>query len=238
MKNKHIMTIFAVAMLIYQGWRVFDYMGSSLTGVSDTVKLVVSIAFLSFSEIGLIIWLHVAQPGATTDMQETISSGMVWIDFVGSMIVGLGDMLKHNTVYVVDLTAIDPLLFLAPWLMVVLNIAGYLVFVQNDSDARLEREERRLQHEENGLEIEARRNAIEELRKNKKAIAEKLAPHYYRSINDRVTGRTIKRFEEKGKPEQQPTLLAHVPEPRSQPNGKAVYNAEAEVENPTTRRKG
>ena len=194
MKNKHVMTLFAVLMLCYQAWRVYDYMGTSLTDVSDTVRMVVSVAFLTFSEIGLLAWLHVAQPNATTDLQETVATSLVWVDFVGSMVVGLGDMLKHNQLYRIDLSAVDPLLFLTPWLMVVLNLGAYLVYHMNDSDNRLEREERRLQHEEHDLEIHARRAAIRELKSNKEQLAERLSPHYVKSVQDRVTGRTMKRF--------------------------------------------
>ena len=70
MKSKQILSLFAGLMLLYQGWRVFDYMGSNLTGVDDTVRFIVSVAFLSFSELGLLIWLHVGAPNATTDLQE------------------------------------------------------------------------------------------------------------------------------------------------------------------------
>ena len=194
MKNSQAMTLFAVAMLVYQGWRVFDYMSSSLQGVSDAVRLVVSFAFLAFSEIGLLVWLHIAKPNATTDTQETTATVLIWADFVGSMFVGLGDLVKHNTLYQVDLSAIDPLLFLAPWVMVVINVGGYLVYHQADSAAQLEQAERQLHHEEVKLEMAARREAIRELQQNKEAMAGELAPHYYRDIRNRVTGRTAQRF--------------------------------------------
>ena len=108
MKAKHALTAFAVVMLVYQGWRVLDYMGGSLQGVSDTVRFIVSLAFLAFSELGLIIWLHVGKPAATTEIQETTATGLIWIDFAGSMVIGLADLAKHNTLYNVDLSAVDP----------------------------------------------------------------------------------------------------------------------------------
>ena len=111
MKNKHVLTIFAVGMLLYSAWRSYDYMSGSLQGVPDVVRLIVSVAFLAFSEIGLLIWLHVCQPGATTEIQETTATIMIWTDFAGAMVVGLGDLLKHNTLYQIDLSVIDPLLF-------------------------------------------------------------------------------------------------------------------------------
>ena len=56
MKSKHIMTGFAIAMLIYSASRSYDYIAGSLVRVSDTVRLVVAVAFLAFLEIGLLIW--------------------------------------------------------------------------------------------------------------------------------------------------------------------------------------
>lgn len=227
MKNKHVITIFAVVMLIYQGWRVFDYMGANLTGVSDSVRLVISIAFLAFSEIGLLIWLHVGIPAASTDLQETVATALIWLNFGGSMIIGLGDMLKHNTIYAVDLSAVDPLLFLAPWVMVVLNIAGYLIYYTNDSEAKLERESRRLTHEENQIEIEARRHAVRTLRANKDGLAEKLAPHYYGDITARVEGRTLNRFARQAG-QLKRKAAEQAPDPTHSDNGK-VYASEAEA---------
>ena len=197
MKSKYIMTGFALVMLAYQAWRVFDYMGSSLQGVSDTVRFIVSVAFLAFSEVGLIIWLHVGKPNATTDIQEATATTMIWVNFFGSMLVGLADMLKHNTMYVVDLAFMDPVLFIAPWALVVLNVGGYLIYHQADSEAQTGRAERRLLHEEAKTEIEARRAAIRQLQQNRQAIADELAPHYYQDIADRITGRTLTRFKRK-----------------------------------------
>lgn len=239
------MTGFALLMLIYQGWRVFDYMGGSLTGVPDAVRLVVSVAFLAFSELGLLVWLHVAKPNATTDLQESVATIMVWVDFAGSMLVGLGDMLKHNTFYVVDMSALDPLLFLAPWLMVVLNIAGYLIYVQNDAEEILKRAERSLAHEEATLEVEARKAAITELNKNRQALSEKLAPHFYSDLLDRVEGRTLQRFARQAKAAEkkaEQALADSVPiyglldQPTKRPPSNGHHPEPADV-NPTSRRR-
>lgn len=217
MKSKQILSLFAITMLIYTGWRVFDYMGTSLAGVDDTVRFIVSVAFLAFSEVGLLIWLHIGSPHATTDLQEGVATFLIWANFAGSMIIGLADMLKHNTVYLVDLSALDPVLFIAPWVMVVLNLGGYLLYMQADSESMLDREERRLRHEETRVELEARRAAIRELRSNQAGLAEKLAPHYINDITNRVNGRTMKRFAKQA---------AQLPSG----NGKVItYNAEAEL---------
>ena len=194
MKNKHLMTGFAVILLVYAGWRSFDYMVGSLQGVSPTIAILVSLIFLFASEIGLLVWLYYAAPNANTEIQETTAKVMIGINFIGSMILGLADLLKHNTLYTVDLAILDPILLLAPWVMIAANVLGHIIYHQSDSFEMMKRAERQLSHEESKLEIEARTRAIAELHKNRDALADKLAPHYYNDLTDRVTGRTMKRF--------------------------------------------
>lgn len=194
MKRKWILTVTILAMLAYQAWRVYDYMKGNLKGVDEKTAFWVALAFLAFSEIGLLVWLHIAQPGATTHKQEDVSNVMVWVDYGGSMLLGLADLVKHNTLYVIDLSRIDPILFIAPWVMVAANVAAWIVFETNDSEEMLAREERRLQHAEHELEIQARRAAIEEVKANSAGLSRKMAPYYYKDISDRVTGRTAARF--------------------------------------------
>jgi len=199
MKSKVIMTGFALLMLVYSGWRSYDYIGGNLAGVDETTRFIVSVAFLAFSEIGLILWLHVARPQSTTDTHETTATIVIWINFIGILILGLGDLLRRNTLYEVDLSYLDPILLLAPWVLVFVNLGAYLVYTMSDSDEQLDREERRLRHEEVGLEMEARRGAVRELRANRDAIGQELAPHYYNDIKGRITGRTMARFSRKAK---------------------------------------
>ena len=199
MNNKHVLTAFALLMLSYQAWRVLDYMSGSLQGVTPTTALIVSIAFLTFSEIGLLIWLHSGRPGASTDTQETIATIMIWVDFFGSMILGLADLLKHNTIYVVDLSAIDPLLFLTPWLLVVANVGAYLAYYMSDAEDERDRTERKLRHKERQLELKSMRDAVEELDRNSQNLTKELTPYYYKDVVNRVTGRTLQRFKAKAK---------------------------------------
>lgn len=194
MKNSWILTVTILVMLAYTGWRVYDYMSTNLVGVDQGTGFWVALAFLTFTEIGLLVWLHVAQPGATTNRQENVANVMVWVDYAGSMLLGLADLVKHNTMYRVDLSKIDPVLFIAPWVIVAANVAAWIVFKTNDSDEKLRREERRLLHAEHELEIKARTDAIAALRANTEGLARKLAPYYYRDIADRVTGRTAIKF--------------------------------------------
>ncbi len=225
MKSKHLMTGFAIVLLIYAAYRSWDYMSGSLQGVDRTTAYLVAAVFLFASEIGLLLWLHFAQPNATTDIQETTANVMIGVNFIGSMILGLADLLKHNTLYVVNLSWLDPLLLLAPWVLIAANVLGHIVYHLADSEESLKREERRLVHEEARLEIAARSKAVEELNRNRAAIAEKLAPGYYADLVSRVEGRTLARFERQAKNAAK-RLVEQVPIYGR--NGHQVYNAEAE----------
>jgi hypothetical protein len=216
MKGKWILTVTIIAMLGYQAWRVYDYMSTSLTDVDENTAFWVALAFLAFTEIGLLVWLHVAQPGATTKAQESVSTAMVWVDYAGSMVLGLADLAKHNTMYVIDLSRIDPVLFFAPWLIVAANVAAWIVFESNDSDEKLRREERRLAHAEHEVEIKARQEAIAEVNANMAGLSRQLAPYYFKDVSERVTGRTAARFGRQAAklPELPPIQVTDVPMPK------------------------
>lgn len=231
MNNKHVITAFAIALLIYAGFRSFDYMKMNLQGVGQTTAYLVALVFLFASEIGLLVWLHVARPQATTDIQETTSTAMIAVNFVGSMILGLADLLIHNTLYVVNVSFLDPVLLFAPWFLIVANVGGYLVYHMADSDEQLARAERRLHHEEVRLEMEARTQAIQELQGNLKGLAGKLAPHYYNDLVSRVEGRTAARFARAAKrlqPQGEPESILS-----GNGSGKHTYHAEVDSLDPT-----
>ena len=239
MNNKHMITAFAIALLIYAGFRSFDYMSGSLLGIGQTTAYLVAIVFLFASEIGLLIWLHVARPHATTDIQETVSTAMIFINFIGSMILGLADLLKHNTLYTVDVSFLDPVLLFAPWVLIVANVGGYLIYHMADSDEQLSRAERRLHHEEVRLEMTARQKAIEELKSNMDGLADRLAPNYFKDITNRVEGRTAKRFAKVAKASSDLPLESFI---SGNGSGKTeIYNAEVATKDflsvkPQTRR--
>lgn len=194
MKSGIVLTFFSVLMLVYTAWRSFDFIGGSLEGVDRTTAFIVAASFLVFSEIGLLLWLHIGGPGSTTDTQENVAGVLVWVDFVGIMIMGLGDMLRRNSFYEVDLSVLDPVLFLSPWLLVFCNLAGYLIYRRADADEETARAERQLKHEEARLDIEIRRAAVQGLRAESTGIAQSLSPGLVRSVKDRVTGRTARRY--------------------------------------------
>jgi len=195
MNTKHLFTGFAVVLLAYSAWRSFDYLSIGLAGVDPTVATVVSLIFLFASEIGLLLWLHAGVPGSSTDTQETIAKSMIGVDFVGSLALGVADLLLHNTVYIVDFRWLDPILLVAPAILVAANVGAVVLYYLSDAEEQLRRAERQLDYEEAQLEISARKAAIQELRSNRREIGEKLAPHYFAHIRARVTGRTISRFD-------------------------------------------
>jgi hypothetical protein len=194
MKDEHVMDLFAYGMLAYTAWRTYDYMRANLAGVDAPTAIAVSLAFLMFSELGMLVWLHYGQPKATSAAQESVATVMLWIDFFGCMAVNLGDLVQHNTLYTVDLSNVDFILFIAPWVLVACNVAAYLVYKTTDSESSLEREERRLLHEEHAAEIKVRRRALYLVRRGSNDQAVKLAPHYKEDIEGRVQERTLARF--------------------------------------------
>lgn len=237
MKTKHLMTGYAIVLLLYAGWRSFDYMAGSLKDVGQTTAFLIAVIFLFASEIGLLFWLHFAQPNSSTDIQETTSNVMIGINFAGSMVLGLADLLKHNTLYTINLEWLDPVLLLAPWILVAANVLGHIIYHLTDSDEQLKRAERRLAHEEASLEIDARRHAVNELNKNRQALAEKLAPHFYGDLVDRVEGRTLKRFQRQARTFEKRAAEA-LPELTQPPtNGHNGHHAEPVDVNPTSRRR-
>lgn len=194
MGNKHIITGFAVFLLLYSAYRSWDYMVNNLKDVGTITSWIVAFAFLFASEIGLIIWLHFGRSKATTGIQETVSTVMIVINFIGAMTLNLADLLVHNTLYDVDMSVIDPILLLSPWILIASNVGGYIIYHMGDSEEQLSKAERQLEHEEVKFEIDTRLEAIKMLRQDRKATAEKLAPYYFKNTVDRVSGRTAKRF--------------------------------------------
>lgn len=195
MGSKNVLTGFAIALLIYSGWRTWDYMSRyMLQDVGITESMIIGMFFLFVTELGFLFWLHIGQPQATTDRQESVASIMVYVDLAGSLVIGLADLLAHNQLYVFNFSAIDPILLLTPWILIAANLIGYTVYFSSDSQRQLDRANRQLLHKETEFEIAARMRALKELTQNQDAIAEKLAPHYVKDLTDRVTGRTSARF--------------------------------------------
>jgi hypothetical protein len=186
-------------LLIYTGIRTFWFVRDQLpTGDTSTI---LALVFLGATELGMLLWHEMSLKHTTTEIQQNIAITMTWLDFAGSTLAGIADMILRQhfmTGYTLPGWLGLIVLYGLPVLMGV-NVAATLSYTSNDSDAMLERADRRLEHEENRLEIEARRQALHDLHANRAAIAERLQPYYYKQIHDRVTGRTLARFERQAK---------------------------------------
>jgi hypothetical protein len=198
---KWIIRFYGICLLIYTGMRTFWFIRDQLpTGDASTI---LALVFLLATELGMLLWHEMSLRHTTTEVQQNIATVMTWLDFAGSTLAGTADMIIRQhflTGYQLPGWLGLVVLYGLPCLMAV-NVASTLIYTSNDSDALLERADRRLEHEENRLEIEARRQALRELHANRAAIAERLQPHYYKQIHDRVTGRTLARFEKQAKSE-------------------------------------
>jgi len=109
-------------------------------------------------------------------------------------VLGLADILKHNSTYAVDLPWIEPILLLAPWLLIASNVLGHIIYHRTDSDEIIKRAERELKYQERKLHITAKQAAIQSLKDSEEELARKLSPHYFKDIQDRVTGDTMRRL--------------------------------------------
>jgi hypothetical protein len=232
MNSKHLFSGFAVILLLYSAWRSFDYLMIGLVGVNQTTAIVVSLVFLFASEVGLLMWLHKGVPSSTTDAQETISKIMIFVDFIGSLTLGVADLLLHNSLYVVDFHWLDPVLLVAPAVLVAANVGAVVLYHLSDADERLKRADRQLDFEEAQLEIASRTAAIKQLKSSRREIGEKLAPSIYAHIRERVTGRTVSRFEKQAKaalnPPTLPILTPAGSPARKNGHNTMVYNSETD----------
>jgi hypothetical protein len=143
----------------------------------DWGSTLLAFLFLFAAEIGLIIWHETSIGHTTTYTQHGVSVALTWLDFVGSLAAGIGDMIIRQTI-MVDY-AIPP--FLAMFIifglpvLVALNVAGAIVYLSNDSDNVKDREKRM-------LEFEAHKQAIRLLKDNKKKLVQAAKREIYQEI--------------------------------------------------------
>jgi len=231
MNMRWIIRIYALVLLAYTGWRTYDFMVNQLPA-GDT-STILALLFLFATELGLILWHEVSINHSTTREQHGVSTGLTWIDFVGSLGAGLADMILRQTFY--GGYEIPPLLALMLLYglpaIVALNVAGVMLYLANDSETQIDQAKKRLR-------FEITRQAIRELNENKANIAEGLKKDIYRELRDDVTGK-IEREYIKNKAAGKGAGLAAIPSGTSAPsnNGRGketvTFNAEVDSLDPT-----
>lgn len=164
---------YELLLLVYTGWRTGDFLYNQLPkGGDNTLNLVLSIAFLAATEIGLILWHFLGRKDANTTRQDQASQLMTWVDFIGSLAAGIGDMVIHQTLlegYVLPPIIGYVLLYGLP-LLVALNVGAGLVYSRNNASELLERKEKQINFAKTDLELTIRDETIKKLNASKAAI--------------------------------------------------------------------
>lgn len=213
---KWIIRAYALILLAYTGWRTYDFMLHQLPA-GETGSLL-ALLFLFATEAGLLLWHEVSLNHSSTHEQQAIATALTWVDFAGSLIAGIADMILRQTFitgYAVPPLLVTMLIYGLP-LAVALNVAGVLLYLSHDSEAQIDRAKRQLR-------FEITRQAIKELRSNQGNIAEGMKRDIYASLRDDVTGKLT---QEMLKTEKPAALPAKAP---SSDNGRAPA---VEIESP------
>lgn len=178
---KWIIRIYSLVLLAYTGWRTYDFMSSQLP--KSDISFWLSIAFLFATEAGLVLWHEAHLHHTTTDVQDKLTMGLTWIDFVGSLAAGIADMILRQTF--IDGYQIPPML--AQFLMyglpciMAINVAGVILFEQNDAEVQEDAAEK-------AARFEVHKAAMKQIRADKSAMATEKSDVIYKRVRGRVTG--------------------------------------------------
>jgi hypothetical protein len=158
--------------MAYTGWRTYDFISAQVPGESYMLPLF----FLFAAEAGMGLWHEISISHTTTYTQHQIATTLTWLDFAGSFGAGLADMIIRQTMidYEMPVMLATVLIFGLPAL-VATNVAGALVYLQNDADD-VEKRERRF------LSFESHKQAIEALKNNRDKLAKDRKAEIYRAI--------------------------------------------------------
>jgi hypothetical protein len=153
---------YAIFMLLYTGWRTYDFMLAQMPATDLSVYL--ALIFLFATEIGLLMWHEAGLSHITTYQQLHIATILMWLDFVGSLSAGVADMIIRQQMidFVMPRSVGLALIYGLP-LIVAANVAGALLFLSFDADTIKTRAVKM-------LNFEADRQALQELAIHKKAI--------------------------------------------------------------------
>lgn len=181
---------YAFGLLIYTGWRTFDFMMSQLP--QSDLSFYLALAFLLCTEIGLVLWHEAHLTHVTTDNQNRLTAIMTWLDFAGSLMAGIADMIIHQTMldgYVVPREFALMLMYGLP-LIFGLNVAAAILYEQWDAETLEEKAEK-------ALRFEAHRQAIKDLKKERSGFAELEKKNIYKRIKGQATRSLEQRYGER-----------------------------------------
>lgn len=212
-----IIRAYAIVLLAYTGWRTYDFMRNQLP--SGETGALLALLFLFATEVGLLMWHEVSLNHASTHEQQAIATALTWVDFAGSLVAGIADMILRQTFqagYVVPPLLVVTLIYGLP-LVVAMNVAGVLLYLSHDSEAQIDRAKRQLR-------FEITRQALRELKDNQGSIAEGMKKDIYRQMRDDVTGRMAKEYLRDAQGH------AHLPGKVVSGNGRpSIYNSQADL---------
>lgn len=208
-----IIRFYAIVLLGYAGWRTYDFMLHQLP--AGETGYLLALLFLFATEAGLALWHETSLRHTTTQEQHYTATALTWIDFVGSLIAGVADMILRQTFagdYVIPPLLVTALIYGLP-LVVALNVAGVLVYLANDAEIQIDRAKRQLR-------FEITKQALQELHDNHGAIAKSMKTDIYKELRDDVTGKLAREYLKDKRP-----VFSD--------NGHSEYNAETQIqENP------
>lgn len=219
---KWIIRAYALILLAYTGWRTYDFMLHQLP--NDETGHFLALLFLFATEAGLALWHEISLRHTSTQEQHYTAIALTWLDFAGSLVAGIADMIIRQTLtseYVIPPLLVTVLIYGLP-LVVAINVAGVLIYLTNDGELQLDRAKRQLR-------FEITRQAIKELQANQGAIAEGMKKDIYKQLRDDVTGRMAKEYLKAASTETRLNPDLPVPGRNGHKPEMASFNAEAEA---------
>ena len=218
---KWMIRAYAFVLLGYTGWRTFDFMQQNLPATDLSFYL--ALFFLFASEIGLVLWHEIGLRHVTTQEQNSIATAMTGLDFVASLGAGIADMILRQTMlegYTIPRQLGLALTYGLP-LIVAANVLAVILFERADADTQL-------QKAEDATVFEAHRQAIEDVKRARRGIAQDYKRSIAQRLSERATGRITGEY---GNPSQ--TTPSN--------NGKSLakntqYNAERATQPPFERK--
>lgn len=176
--------IYSYILLLYSGWRTYDFIFRQMPTEMGNMRSWLSIVFLFTTEVGLLLWHETSLKHVTTHDQNTLTRWMVGVDLVGSLAAGIADLILTQTFaqgYKISPLLADFLIYGLP-IIVFLNIVAVILFENFDAELQEDKAEKE-------VEFEIHQEAIKQLRKEKKALATEKKKAIYNDIRSRVTNR-------------------------------------------------